>query len=91
MKLSTATLCLLACLAGSACARELLAPTPTQQLNAQRQAQQEAAAKAAAARAPAKPRLSPPCFIPSSYYPYSVRGLMGAMRRWKCSCWCRHG
>ena len=63
---------LLLALVGAAAARELLAPTPTQQLNAQKAAQQQAQAQqaqAAAARSQAAQRLKPPCYVPSSWYP----------------------
>ncbi|KAI3429365.1 hypothetical protein D9Q98_005460 [Chlorella vulgaris] len=67
-----AVLLLLACIASSACARSLFAPTPTEALNAQRNQQQQAAAAAANNRAPVPRRLPPPCYVPSSYAPYQT-------------------
>ncbi|KAL4447562.1 hypothetical protein ABPG75_004781 [Micractinium tetrahymenae] len=71
-----ATLLLLAALLGAAAAtgRRLAAPSPTEKLNADRQKQEAAAAaakQAAAAAAPTK-RLRPPCFVPTSWYPYQL-------------------
>lgn len=61
-----APLLLLACLASAAWGRSLLAPTPTEKLNAEKQRQTTAAAQAAAAKAPPAKRLKAPCFVPVS-------------------------
>jgi hypothetical protein len=73
-RMRAAVLLLLACVASSACARSLFAPTPTEALNAQRNQQQQAAAAAANNRAPVPRRLPPPCYVPTSYAPYQVSG-----------------
>ncbi len=71
-----ATLLLLAALLGAAAAssRRLHAPSPTEKLNADRQKQEAAtaAAKQAAAAPAAAKKLRPPCFVPTSWYPYQL-------------------
>ena len=62
MKLTAA---LLLALVGCAAARELMAPSPTEKLNAQKAEQDRAAAaKAKQAAQQAAKRLKPPCFVP---------------------------
>ncbi|PRW60602.1 hypothetical protein C2E21_0843 [Chlorella sorokiniana] len=77
MKLAAA---LLLALVGCAAARELMAPSPTEKINAQKAEQDRAAAAAAAAKAQqaaqqAAKRLKPPCFVPTSYYPIRSCGI----------------
>ena len=72
-------LCALLLLGSTAAHRSLLAPTPTQKLNAERAAAAQAQAQQAAAKAGAvAQRLKPPCFVPVS----GGGGWSGDVRGW---------